>query len=408
MVPQPARPVAARRARRPDGLVHRPRHDPDRDLRVHLHATRSRAARAILYLIGTTLIVLGLAAAAAPSTVGKRDRDLARRSTARDAALIGFAQALALVPGVSRSGATITAGLFAGFDRESAARYSFLLSVPAVVLSGLFEARKIGGEGGADVVPTADRDAAGLRRRLRVDRLDAALAGLALDGGVRDLPRRARRAGHRAHRRGRHLVAFLGNGRPRARPPAAVRLPPAGREDPRGLLLRRVLQPDEVAAGGRRAPPAGADAGLPAQGLDPRRDRRGDRRAQAGRRPLRGRPSGSTASSSLEVRALHEGDEISPWETRDDDRGRLLGLRPPRDRLPRRDGPPHADHAQRARGRRRRRAASRSCTSPPATTTGSCRPATAGRRTSPARSASRPTRRPRGGAAAASAPSRTG
>jgi undecaprenyl-diphosphatase len=72
----------------------------------------------------------------------------------RDAALIGFAQALALIPGVSRSGSTITAGLFAGFDRESAARYSFLLSVPAVVVSGLFEARKIGGEGAADVVPT--------------------------------------------------------------------------------------------------------------------------------------------------------------------------------------------------------------------------------------------------------------
>jgi undecaprenyl-diphosphatase len=63
--------------------------------------------------------------------------------------VIGFAQALALVPGVSRSGATITAGLFAGFDRESAARYSFLLSIPAVVLSGLFELRKIGGRGRA-------------------------------------------------------------------------------------------------------------------------------------------------------------------------------------------------------------------------------------------------------------------
>ena len=68
--------------------------------------------------------------------------------------MIGFAQALALVPGVSRSGATITAGLIAGFDRASAARYSFLLSVPAVVLSGLFEARKIGDEGGVDLAPT--------------------------------------------------------------------------------------------------------------------------------------------------------------------------------------------------------------------------------------------------------------
>ena len=69
--------------------------------------------------------------------------------------MIGFAQAMALVPGVSRSGATLTAGLFLGFDRTSAARYSFLLSVPAVVLSGAFELRKIGEAGGAGFVPTA-------------------------------------------------------------------------------------------------------------------------------------------------------------------------------------------------------------------------------------------------------------
>jgi undecaprenyl-diphosphatase len=105
-----------------------------------------------LYLIGCTLIVMGLVLLYAEH-VSKRTRDLSdiRRG---DAALIGFAQALALIPGVSRSGATITAGLFAGFDRESAARYSFLLSIPAVVLSGLFEARKIGDPGGAGVAPT--------------------------------------------------------------------------------------------------------------------------------------------------------------------------------------------------------------------------------------------------------------
>jgi undecaprenyl-diphosphatase len=105
-----------------------------------------------LYLIGTTLIVLGLLLLVAEK-VARRDRELSD-IRGRDAALIGFAQALALIPGVSRSGATITAGLFAGFDRASAARYSFLLSVPAVVISGLFEARKIGGEGAAGVVPT--------------------------------------------------------------------------------------------------------------------------------------------------------------------------------------------------------------------------------------------------------------
>jgi undecaprenyl-diphosphatase len=106
-----------------------------------------------LYLIGTTLIVLGLLLLAA-ERAARHDRPLAAINR-RDAIVIGFAQALALVPGVSRSGATLTAGLFLGFDRPSAARYSFLLSVPAVVLSGLFELRKIGEEGGAGFAPTA-------------------------------------------------------------------------------------------------------------------------------------------------------------------------------------------------------------------------------------------------------------
>src|SRR3954471_21497272 len=105
-----------------------------------------------LYLIGCTLIVLGLVLLYA-DRVGRKDRDLGSFGP-RDAAVMGFAQAAALVPGVSRSGATITGGLFRGFDRESAARYSFLLSVPAVVLSGLFEARKIGGAGSAAAGPT--------------------------------------------------------------------------------------------------------------------------------------------------------------------------------------------------------------------------------------------------------------
>src|SRR3954447_6303160 len=108
-----------------------------------------------LELIGTTLIVFGLVMLAAEA-VSRRDRAL-REITRRDGLVIGFAQALALVPGVSRSGATISAGLFRNFDRAAAARYSFLLSVPAVVLSGLFELRHAG-EGslpvGATVVAT--------------------------------------------------------------------------------------------------------------------------------------------------------------------------------------------------------------------------------------------------------------
>jgi len=111
-----------------------------------------RGARS-LYLIGVTLIVLGLVLLLA-ERVGRRTRGVESLGP-RDGAVIGFAQALALVPGVSRSGATMSAGLFLGLERAAAARYSFLLSVPAVVLSGLFELRDIGGEGGASVGATA-------------------------------------------------------------------------------------------------------------------------------------------------------------------------------------------------------------------------------------------------------------
>jgi len=62
--------------------------------------------------------------------------------------VFGFAQAMALIPGVSRSGGTITAGLFMGFTREAAARYSFLLAIPAVLASGLYQLFKTWGEFG--------------------------------------------------------------------------------------------------------------------------------------------------------------------------------------------------------------------------------------------------------------------
>jgi len=89
-----------------------------------------------LYLIGTTLIVLGLVLLVS-ERVGRRTREIEDVGR-RDAIWIGLAQAMALVPGVSRSGSTITAGLFLDLKREAAARFSFLLSIPAVVLSGLF------------------------------------------------------------------------------------------------------------------------------------------------------------------------------------------------------------------------------------------------------------------------------
>lgn len=91
-----------------------------------------------LWLIATTLIALaGLLYAA--EKVGRRDRE-EEQINAKDAVAVGTAQALALIPGASRSGTTITAGLFRGLEREAAARFSFLLSIPAVVLSGGYEA----------------------------------------------------------------------------------------------------------------------------------------------------------------------------------------------------------------------------------------------------------------------------
>lgn len=67
-------------------------------------------------------------------------------ATWKDALVIGLAQCLALIPGSSRSGTTLTAGLFLGFTRESAARFSFLLSIPAVLGSGLLELKEIRGD----------------------------------------------------------------------------------------------------------------------------------------------------------------------------------------------------------------------------------------------------------------------
>jgi undecaprenyl-diphosphatase len=99
-----------------------------------------------LWLIASTLIVLALVLLVAEK-VSTRER-VEEQITTLDAVAVGAAQALALIPGVSRSGSTITAGLFRGLTREAAARFSFLLSIPAVVLSGLFEARKIGESGG--------------------------------------------------------------------------------------------------------------------------------------------------------------------------------------------------------------------------------------------------------------------
>jgi len=90
-----------------------------------------------LRFTATSLIVFGILLGVA-DVVGRRVREL-RELTVRDGVIFGFAQAMALIPGVSRSGGTITAGLFMGYTREAAARYSFLLAIPAVLASGLLE-----------------------------------------------------------------------------------------------------------------------------------------------------------------------------------------------------------------------------------------------------------------------------
>ena len=93
-----------------------------------------------LWVIATMMIVVGVLLAIAEA-VGKRDHDMSRLRI-RDALAVGFAQVLALIPGSSRSGSTIMGGLFSGLTRETAARFSFLLSIPAIAASGLLELRE--------------------------------------------------------------------------------------------------------------------------------------------------------------------------------------------------------------------------------------------------------------------------
>ena len=96
-----------------------------------------------LWIIGSTLIVLGLVLGVA-DRYGRNDRAI-KKMGLRDALLMGLAQAAALVPGVSRSGATISMGRFLGFERAAATRFAFLLAIPAVVGAGLFQLSEIPG-----------------------------------------------------------------------------------------------------------------------------------------------------------------------------------------------------------------------------------------------------------------------
>lgn len=93
-----------------------------------------------LWLLSASLIGFALLLWLA-ERVARKERGI-EQTTWADSIIVGFAQAMALFPGASRSGTTITAGLFIGLNREAAARFSFLLSIPAVFGSGLYELKE--------------------------------------------------------------------------------------------------------------------------------------------------------------------------------------------------------------------------------------------------------------------------
>ena len=96
-----------------------------------------------LWVIGTTLIVLGVVLGIA-ERVGRNAKPI-EDLTWGQAVLFGLAQAAAVVPGVSRSGATISMGLFLGYERAAATRYAFLLAIPAVVGAGVYKLKDVPG-----------------------------------------------------------------------------------------------------------------------------------------------------------------------------------------------------------------------------------------------------------------------
>ena len=97
-----------------------------------------------LYLVAFTLILFGIVLGIADRTA--RSVKHIEELNVRDGIVYGLFQSLALIPGVSRSGATISGGLFMGYTREAATRYAFLLAIPAVLASGFFQALDIGSD----------------------------------------------------------------------------------------------------------------------------------------------------------------------------------------------------------------------------------------------------------------------
>ncbi|WP_165987377.1 undecaprenyl-diphosphate phosphatase [Streptomyces sp. YIM 98790] len=114
-----------------------------------------------LRLIAASFIVLGIALGIADRIAAQaedggrhragRPRKQIEQLGVRDGVIFGLWQALALIPGMSRSGVTMTGGLYLGYSRAAAARYSFLLAIPAVLASGLYEVGSIGGAEAAHV-----------------------------------------------------------------------------------------------------------------------------------------------------------------------------------------------------------------------------------------------------------------
>lgn len=97
------------------------------------------------WIIAATTLIFGVLLGVA-TLMAKQQRN-EHQLRWRDVVIIGCAQAVALIPGTSRSGITLTAGLFCGLTRTAAARFSFLLSIPVIILAGLFEAYKVSGGG---------------------------------------------------------------------------------------------------------------------------------------------------------------------------------------------------------------------------------------------------------------------
>lgn len=105
-----------------------------------------------LWVTATVLIAFAFVLAFAEYW-GRQIRTV-ERMTMRDGVVMGFAQSMALIPGVSRSGGTLTVGLFLNLTREAAARFSFLLAIPAVVMSGVFSLPDVFDTSGEGSVPS--------------------------------------------------------------------------------------------------------------------------------------------------------------------------------------------------------------------------------------------------------------